>query len=342
MGIPVVTQHHTLHYSMNSDGGLQQRLVVTGQSTPTSGIMSPVTTSRPQQSKSSPLTPTSTPSTTATTFSPHHAQHSYVSRLMDTTSLLTAHQQVNGQLVFLFLLSFYLVFLLFVDQYVSSLHHMTSCKQPEGSGSSPVSPKTPTMILPPPPPLLPPTHPLPPPILSPHQHDLYSPSTAASLASLLLHHHHPAALTGGYPAPWTTFSWMAAAAAAAAATYAYGGNPPPPTAPMDLSTAFQQRNSLSIADLRLKAKRHADELDVVSTSPGVSSFGDRVLSGDQPWFFFSFFFSFRIYPRSFSQSFCVLRAVSLSPTYLSIANVFTTIKSKSLALVPPKLFLHLS
>lgn len=162
-------------------------------------------------------------------------------------------------------------------QYVSSLHQMSNCKQQPDDGS-PTSPATPTMILPPPPPppLL--SSALPP-ILPHHQHDLCSPSTAASLASLLLHH-HPTALTAGCGYPWATFSWMAAAAAAA--SYAYGGSNPPPPVPMDLSTAFQPRNSLSIADLRLKAKRHAEELDA-AVSPVPTATSSRGLAdADQP------------------------------------------------------------
>lgn len=52
--------------------------------------------------------------------------------------------------------------------------------------------------------------------------------------------------------------------AAAAAAYGYNNN-----SAVDLTSplgGFQHRNSLSIADLRLKAKRHADELDAGSTT----------------------------------------------------------------------------
>ena len=123
---------------------------------------------------------------------------------------------------------------------------MASSKTTEGSG-----PASPTTILPPPPPPI---------SILPHELSS-STSTAASLASLLLHHPAAASLTAGYPTPWT-FSWMAAAAAA---TYGYNNNNHPA---MDLSVQQQHRNSLSIADLRLKAKRHAEELDAVSVSVG--------------------------------------------------------------------------
>ena len=84
-----------------------------------------------------------------------------------------------------------------------------------------------------------------------------------SLASLFLHPHFTSV-----PHPWTTVSWMnlTAAAAAAAAGGGYGFSSSPPTVgAMDLSAAA------SIADLRLKAKRHAEELDAVAVAKNVTS-----------------------------------------------------------------------
>lgn len=101
------------------------------------------------------------------------------------------------------------------------------------------------------------------------QHDAVTPSSATrstphSLASLFLHPASLAASLAGYPPhPWT-ISWMNAAA-----SYGFVN------AAMDLSTV-QQRSSLSsIADLRLKAKRHAEELINVSSSGGSIEDQDR-------------------------------------------------------------------
>jgi hypothetical protein len=59
---------------------------------------------------------------------------------------------------------------------------------------------------------------------------------------------------------------LTAAAAAAAAGGGYGFSSSPPTVgAMDLSAAA------SIADLRLKAKRHAEELDAVAVAKNVTS-----------------------------------------------------------------------
>jgi len=79
-----------------------------------------------------------------------------------------------------------------------------------------------------------------------------------SLASLFLHPHF-----SSVPHPWTTISWMNLAAAAASG-YAFASTPSAVGA-MDLSAAA------SIADLRLKAKRHAEELDAVALPSAVSS-----------------------------------------------------------------------
>jgi len=82
-----------------------------------------------------------------------------------------------------------------------------------------------------------------------------------SLASLFLHPHFTSV-----PHPWTTISWMNLTAAAAAAAGGYGFSSSPPTVgAMDLSAAA------SIADLRLKAKRHAEELDAVAVAKTITS-----------------------------------------------------------------------
>ena len=87
--------------------------------------------------------------------------------------------------------------------------------------------------------------------------------TPSSLASLFLHPSLAASLAGYPPHPWA-ISWMNAAAS-------YGfANAASSAAAMDLTTtvaAVHHRNPLSsIADLRLKAKRHAEELVDVSSS----------------------------------------------------------------------------
>lgn len=86
------------------------------------------------------------------------------------------------------------------------------------------------------------------------------PTPAHSLASFFLHPASLAASLAGYPPhPWT-ISWMNAAAG-----YGFVNAASSVAAAMDLSTVHQHRNSLSsIADLRLKAKRHAEELVNVS------------------------------------------------------------------------------
>lgn len=124
-------------------------------------------------------------------------------------------------------------------------------KQPTECGLIPSS--SPTSLAPPP--LIP--DPL---VTSP---SVSAPTTPHSLASFFLHPASLAASLAGYPPhPWT-ISWMNAAAGygfvnAASASVA---------AAMDLTTVHQHRNSLSsIADLRLKAKRHAEELVNVSSS----------------------------------------------------------------------------
>ncbi len=114
--------------------------------------------------------------------------------------------------------------------------------------------------------LIPPSSPppaiAPPPPTMMHDTLVTAPPTPSSFASLFLHPASLAASLAGYPPhPWT-ISWMNAAAG-------YGFVNAASSAAMDLTTvaAVHHRNPLSsIADLRLKAKRHAEELVDVSSS----------------------------------------------------------------------------
>ncbi|XP_045027535.1 segmentation protein paired-like [Daphnia magna] len=112
--------------------------------------------------------------------------------------------------------------------------------------------------------------------------------TTSSLASFFFHPASLAASLAGYPPPphpWT-LSWMNAAAAAAAAA-GYGFTTPispSTTVAMDLTTAVHLRDPFnSIADLRLKAKRHAEELvDVSSSGNNNNNNGDNGPSPNSP------------------------------------------------------------
>lgn len=99
-------------------------------------------------------------------------------------------------------------------------------------------------------------------LAQPPHAEIHPPGSSASLASIFLHPASLAASLAGYPPahPWTALSWMNAAAAA------YGFmSPPSSSGAVDLSPTGLQRSPLSsIADLRMKAKRQADELANVS------------------------------------------------------------------------------